>query len=320
MHVALGLAMARPALAQPQDDAKLADDEAPKPEAQSWSQMGPGASFGDTPAPAPEPADQPPLSTEQLRALYPDLELQATPAHVRLTVFFGSIYPFLLAGGGIGADIEVAPRWRLSSFAAAGLTTAWNSPSAGVFVELSTGFSVLRWLRETSVAVPEPVRWMSRHAPEEGRKMLRAVVPTSHSVEVEGGALVGSHPLYRCTDNCDDPDLDKRTVQQEVGYLTVPFVGLRYSYYRWARSSEGAFRSTSRFEAEADLLTKPISNPASDLLNAQGKAISESPVGGRVVLKIPTSACTGACLGLDLMGGYLPSPSSALFSASLVVY
>ncbi len=119
----LSLALPRVALAQPQDDAALAQDKPPGRTVWHNSVKEP------EPEPEPELDLEPVMTTDELSRAYPDLELQTTPG-TTLTVSTSTLYAFQSIALAIGTDVYALPRLRLSSFLSAGFLNAlgnhWN--------------------------------------------------------------------------------------------------------------------------------------------------------------------------------------------------
>lgn len=145
--------------------------------------------------------------------------------------------------------------------------------------------------------------------------------PRSHSLEVEAGILSGQYVLYECLADCLEP-VGARRMRRAGSQLAVPFAGVRYVYFRWARSSKTPFRSTQRFQAAAQLLSRPINNPEAGLQDVRGRTIERGPVGGRLILQFPgvQRSPDSLALSADLTVGYLPSPSDAIVQVSLVLF
>src|SRR6185369_11436250 len=109
------------ALAQVQDDAALAEvPHEPKTSPDAVEHAPPAgypgsASSGTSPAAdaTNEPELPPPLTTTELRAAHPDLEVGSTPLPL-FTFGLTSIYPFQAIELGVGDDVYVSPRLRLS--------------------------------------------------------------------------------------------------------------------------------------------------------------------------------------------------------------
>jgi hypothetical protein len=181
---------------------------------------------------------------------------------------------------------------------------------------------VVRGQSETTVKLPVRVPRLSRNDSDEPPRMRLGIVPSSHSLEVEAGMLSGYYALYRCTAACDEPQVSARTMANAGRQLAVPFAGLRYVYYRFARSRETPFRAKQRFLLGADVLTRPIDNPAAGLQNVRGKVIEQSPVGGRVAIQFPgfQKNPNSLAMSMDLTLGYLPSPSDVIVHASLALF
>lgn len=321
----LGFGVRGIAYAQPQDDAALADEPRAK---NAWPISGRGA-----PAAARQETEaEPPLTTAELRQSYPDLELRFVPPP-RVTLFLAAIYPFQTLGVGLGTDIYVLPQLRLSATSAIGgsigpLDEQWE---LSLYGELGVGFAVLRWPGQTIARLPgrNALNFRSKRGTAErfllgeesppDESFFQAIVPTSHSLELEVGAFTGHYGLYRCTENCDGVPGISPTKESASVQATVLYAGVRYVYYRSAHSAQAPFRSVSGFEAAVDAITNPFSRPAADVFNRYNHHPSHDPVGLRVKLRIPALKCSvgGSCAGIDLMGGYLPSPADAMASVNL---
>ena len=271
------------------------------------------------PQPEPEPEADPPQTFAQLQSAYPDLEVyRAQPT--TLTLYVGSFYPFQTASFGLGSDVRVVDRLRLSAILAGGFSSALGSAlKVSAYGELSFGLSVARFETETTVELP--IVAARFHRKDVGDSPVsRARVPASHSIEVEGGAFSGSYFLYRCTESCASNPRSAAVDASE--YVTTPFAGVRYVYFRLARSKQAPFRSVSRFQLGIDALFAPFGAPDGALFNGRDKHPSHDPLGVRVQLKLPAITCRvmGACLGLNATGGYLPTPSDALVNVGLELY
>jgi hypothetical protein len=314
VSLGLGSALGPVAVAQPQDDAALAQDD--KPQGRTlWHN-----SVKD-PKSEEEPDLEPVMTTDELRRAYPDLELRTNPGST-LSVSTGTLYPFQSIALTVATDIYVLPRLRLSSLVSAGfLHTFKNDWQFNVYAEAGFGVVAARWQSQTVAQLPVVAARFHRQDATDG-PIARAVVPSSHSLELEGGALTGRYALYRCTANCD-AESDSQSREDASTQLVMPYAGLRYVYYRMARSQQAPFRSASRFQVAADLLVAPFNPPDPRLFSVLwDHHPSRHPVGGRVVFRLPAFKCAllGPCFGLDLTGGYLPTPSDVLAAVSLSVY
>jgi hypothetical protein len=312
--LAVTLAVPHVALAQPQDDAALAGDY--KPQGRTvWHN-----SVKD-PEPEVEPELEPVMTTDELSRAYPDLELQTTPG-TTLTVSGSTLYPFQSIALAVGTDIYVLPRLRLSSFLSAGFLQTFDERWVfSLYAELGVGVGVARWRSQTVAQLPVVAARFRRKDPTDG-PIARAIVPSSHSLELEAGALTGHYALYRCTANCDS-ETSLRVREPAGKQLLIPYAGLRYVYYRLARSKQAPFRSASRFQVATHVLVAPFDPPDPQLFSALwDHHPSHHPVGGRVVFRFPAFKCAilGPCFGLDLTAGYLPSPSDVIASVSVSVY
>lgn len=321
--IAAGLGGPGIARAQPQDDAALAD--AP-PKKQAWPSS--GRSLGATAQQEAETA--PALTTAELRQRYPDLELRVTPPPTLTLLVPTVIYPFQTLGIGLGFDMYAVPRLRVSATMAiggsiGGVSGRWEFSAYG---ELGVGVAVLRWPGQAVARLPGPDALSFRSKRSAGERFIlgeegppeesffQAIVPAFHSLEVEVGAFGGHYPLYRCTENCTGEPGVSPTKESASMQVTLVYAGLRYVYYRSARSARPPLSSLAGFEAAVDALNNPFSRPGPEVFNLSDHHPSHDPVGVRVKLGVPALKCSvgGSCLGVDLMGGYLPSPASAMFS------
>lgn len=322
MAIALGFGVQGIARAQPQDDAALADE----PKKQAWPSAGPGRGAAAQQETEAEPA----LTTAELRQRYPDLELRVIPPPTLTLLVPTAIYPFQTLGMGLGYDMYALPRLRLSAIVAiggsiGGVNGRWEFSAYG---ELGVGVTALRWPGQAVARLPGPaaIKFRSKRGtaerlllgeespPEES--FFHAIVPASHSLEVEAGAFSGHYALYRCTENCTGAPGASPTKESASMQVTLIFAGLRYVYYRSARAARPPLGSLASFEAAVDAISNPFLRPAPDVFNLSDHHPSHHPVGVRVKLRVPALQCSvgGSCLGVDLMGGYLPSPASAMFS------
>jgi len=340
----------RVALAQVQDDAALADvppdapadvpDEKPSPLQSSAPSTKaasyPGSDDRSTTPNDPEADLEPPTPTAELRRAYPDLQVRVTPPPA-LTVSLMSIYPFQPFGLGLSYDVYALPWLRLSASLSVGGTAIMNDrwrPSG--YADVSVGIVVLRSPTEVVTEIKGLPTLIARNfhskrsaldrliigeeQPPAG-SFVRAMVPAFHSLELEAGGFSGLYPLYRCTAHCaEDPDVVGHTNEDASRQVTAIFAGLRYVYFRWARSEQVPFVSRFGFEAAVDAITNPFWSPDQNLLNLRDYHPAEHPVGLRVKLRIIGAKCgaNGPCVGFDFMGGYLPTPNDALVSANVV--
>jgi hypothetical protein len=312
----LGTLLSVPVRAQPQADAALADDPKRTDSLARWRT----ARATEEP---PLTTAEPPLTTAELRDAYPDLELSATP-HRRVGLFLGAVAPFQLIALGFSADVYFLPRFRVSSFVTGGALKNSQESRISMYAELGLGLVLGRWRRTTTIALPAP-----SSSPSTARSystdtaVLHGTVPVSHSLEVELGAITGYYPLYRCVDGCITTASTRPTLERfDARQLLIPFAGLRYGYYRWARSRSVPFRSTQRFEVSADLLTRPVNNnPPPGLVDADARPIKRGTVGARVTLRLPAiqTSPTAPAIGLDVVAGYLPSPGDVILQFSFSV-
>jgi len=326
--LALGFGVQGSAHAQPQDDAGLAEEPEKK---QAWPISGRGAPGA---AVQPETEAEPPMTTAELRQSYPDLELRVTPPP-RLTLFLGAIYPFQTLGLGLGYDTYALSRLRLSAVASVGGSIGGvnNQWEFSLYSEVGVGVAVLRWPGQTVANLPGAAALTFRSKRGTAERLLlgeesppdesffHALVPTSHSLELQVGAFSGHYALYRCVENCTGVPGTSPTKESASLQVTVLYAGVRYVYYRSARSARAPFGSLAGFEAAVDAITNPFARPAPDVFKLSDRHPSHDPVGVRVRLRIPTLKCSlgGSCAGVDLMGGYLPSPADAMFSVNLTL-
>jgi hypothetical protein len=331
--VVWGVGLEGVAFAQPQDDAALADVPDEKPSRNGSLALAPGFKQQSSAVAAQQDAEpQPAMTTEELRRAHPDLELRVMPPPT-LTVFLTGMYPFQSLGFGLGLDMYALPRLRLSAIGTAGIVGAVNDElRVSLYAEAGVGFVVLRWPGQATAELPSLAtrsfhssrtafdRFMLGDEAPPARLYAHALVPSSHSLELAGGLFTGTYPLYRCTEHCnEDPGVAPHTNEDASSQVTLLYAGVRYVYYRWARSAQVPFRSLAGFEAGIDAIANPFTPADTNLFNLYDHHPSHHPVGARVKLHIRGLKCalSGPCLGLNLMGGYLPSPSDALFSINL---
>ena len=330
------------ALAQVQDDAALADvPHEPKASGDAVEHEPPtgypgSASSDPTPATeAPsEPELPPPLTTAQLRAAYHDLEVRSTPMPL-FTLGFTSIYPFQTLGFGVGVDVYVSPRLRLSGAVSVGASPVVNDKwNVAFYGEPGIGIVLVRSASETETEIKSLLTTVGRnfHSKRSGfeRFMLgpeppppgsfvRAIVPSFHSFELEGGLFSGTFPFHRCTANCTG-DPTQRTNEDASRMVTSLFAGVRYAYFRWARSAQAPFVTRFGFEAAIDAITNPFWRDDTSLLNLRDFHPAAHRVGARAKVRLVGVKCgpNGGCIGFDVIAGYLPAPEDALMSLSMV--
>jgi hypothetical protein len=333
---ALTFAVPNDARAQVQDDAALADEPAVRPPA---VQSGAPSTGFDGRRPTIEPPEaelDPPLTTAQLHTAYPDLQVRVTPPPT-LTVGLVGIYPLQPIGLGLGYDVYPMSRLRLNATISAGGTAVMNNQwRISFYAEVGVGVVVLRSPTEvvTEIKALPTEGGRKFHSKRSGVEralfgeeqpppgaFVRATVPAFHSLELEGGLFTGLYPLYRCTAHCaEDPVLVPHTDEDASLQITPLFAGVRYVYFRWARSERVPFVTRFGFEAAVHAITNPFWRNDPSLFNIYDHHPGHHPVGARVNLRIIGLKCgaNGGCFGLDLMGGYLPAPADALFSFGVV--
>jgi hypothetical protein len=336
--------VSRVGLTQVQDDAALADmpeDKPPPVQSGAPSTTTPsGTGFDDR---APTPSDpreaelDPPTTTAELRAAYPDLRVRVTPPPA-VTVSLTVIYPFQEFGLGLSYDVYVLSRLRVMAAASFGGAQIVNDRwRVDFFADVGIGFVLLRSSAETVTEIKGLPTSIGRnfHSKRSGvdrfvlgdeqpppGSFVRAVVPVFHSLELEGGVFSGGYSLYRCTAHCaEDPNVVEHTNEDASLQVTSLFAGLRYVYFRWAGSEQVPFVTRFGFEAAVDAITNPFWRTDRSLFNLRDSHPAEHPVGVRVRLRLIGAKCgpNGGCVGFDLMGGYLPTPDDALISGGLVV-
>jgi hypothetical protein len=289
-----------------QSERALADDKPTKGSLADWYR-------GKSPEPQEDEAA--PLTEQELRALFPDLEVETTES-TPFRMFLGTVAPFQLFGVGVGTDFYVWSRLRLSSSLILGAMAAdpgrmdWEF---NVYGEAGVGIAAFRWQSRKAITWPVP---KLRSKPIEGE--LRAIVPSAHALEVEVGALSGHHMLYRCTGNCAAQESSEREYTKAALQVVMPYAGLRYVYFRRASSQRAHISVAQRFQLGVHAVLRPFVQPAADLVNEGTQKISRHKVGFRVVSQLPFGGCkpAGICEGLDLAIGWLPSPASFYLSAT----
>lgn len=274
------------------------------------------------------------MPTAELRQTYPDLQFRTTPPRT-LTIGLTTIYPFQTLGLKLGVDFYVPPRLRLTAISSVGASVDVNGEwRASFYSEVGFGVAVLRWLGETIAELPSAAsknfrskrtpfqRFMLGDESPPDNLLLHALVPASHSLELEAGAFSGHYPLYRCVAHCDnEPRMVLSTREDASRQVLLLYAGVRYVYYRWAHSERARLHSSAGVEVAVDAIHNPFTPPDADLFNLYERHPTHNPVGLRVKLRLPAVKCTvnGGCLGFDLQGGYLPSPADALASVNLTI-
>ncbi len=131
--------------------------------------------------------DAAPLTTAQVRQTYPDVEIAAIPG-LGVGIFIGPIVPFQLFALGVSLEAYVVPRVRLNLLGTVGASYATSRDvDASFYGEAGVGVVVARWFGETSVEIPPPLSGVT--VLNARRMWRRAMMPLSHSLEVEGGIL-----------------------------------------------------------------------------------------------------------------------------------
>ncbi len=333
---ALGVGVPNTALAQVQDDAALADQPEVRPPAVQSGAPSSSTGFDDRPQ-TPEAELDPPLTTAELHTAYPDLQVRVTSPPT-LTVSLMAIYPFQAFGLGLGYDLYALPRLRLNALMSVGGSPAVNDQwHISIYGDVGIGVVVLRSAAEVVTEIKALPSDAGRkfHSKRSGveRALLgddepppgsfvRALVPAFHSLELEGGLFSGFYPMYRCTQHCaEDPDVVKHTNEDASLQVTSLYAGLRYVYFRYARSERVPFVTRFGFEAAVDAITNPFWRADRSLFNLRDHHTTQQPVGVRVKLRVIGAKCgpNGGCFGFDLMGGYLPAPADALISANFMI-
>ncbi len=259
------------------------------------------------------------LTEAELRRLFPDLQVK-TSSSTPFKVLLGAFVPFQLIAIGVGTDVHVGERLRLSALVSLGTTIAhpyrreWET---NVYAEVGLGMAALRWSSGTTSIWPVPK--LEGKAPS-GRE-LRVVLPSTHSFELEGGVMSGHAVLFRCTANCaPEPSSDSTYVKAAL-QVAMPYAGIRYAYFRKASSASAHISVTQQFQLATHLIFRPFEQPSPDLWNFGVERVRRRDLGFRVLTRLPLFGCSasGRCVSIDLGAGLLPSPTELFLSWALRV-
>ncbi|HTQ02754.1 MAG TPA: hypothetical protein VMI54_02815 [Polyangiaceae bacterium] len=282
---------------------------------------GRGSQTGETdPYATNQEADETPyLEADALRKQIPDLALNAWPPPTRLTFALVQLYPFQLAGLGVGMETYAAKILRLSAFFSVGFAEG-GTPDAGellfsTYGEASVGLRVLAF--DGSIAAHiDAADSKPKELWTKSRPLFDAWLPGTHAFLLEAGMFTGVVPRARCLEHCTDGDFEQtvyRSVNPQLFYLEG---GLRYVFFSQAYSHSMPLADRVwQIEAFFRLVNRPFNDARGAFVSLNDDHIPMSPFGARGGVVFPV--CGHDCIRVSFTGGYLPSPDTATFSAGI---
>jgi len=274
------------------------------------------------------------LSGEQLRERFPGLKTRAEPRVLQGAVGFGGNFIYLPLNVEGRLDLYPRPWLRVGLEYALGLGFKWNGRETDLtfaqYGEAVLGVRVLGALSEADVdlqlshsiggygeALPRALR---PRGSVFAANVVPVLLPSSHGLFVEGGALTGYIGLKRCTTTCGGTEDLNPQYASVARQLVMPFAGLRYVYYSEAyipRPSTMRIRYTQVF---AHVLFRPYNQPRGDLSYLGDGRVDRSALGMRVGAVFPVSpfclnalVLGGRCAQTSLSLGYTPFPAILMF-------
>lgn len=264
---------------------------------------------------------------------FPSLRTRAEPRLLQGSLGF-ALRPFYLLVGIEGTlDAYPVPWLRLGALYSMGVGFEVDGDQfVGGFAqygEAAVGFRV--WGKHSETATDLQLRrsvggygealpgWLR---PEKGAfaDVVPVLLPSSHQVFVEGGALTGLAALQRCTANCDATS----TVTTERQYtnastqLLIPFAGLRYVYYSEAIMAKPRVNLVRYGQLFGHVLLHAFNAPSFEAYHVGQEPAARAALGMRVGGELPLSSlCVAALLG-GVCGqggasiGYTPYPAFVL--------
>jgi hypothetical protein len=253
--------------------------------------------------------DSPRFSGEELKRRIPDLEIREGPVPLRALLLFGVNYPFQLFAFGGGLQLS-APSWlnvRLTYTVGVALTDR-ETTLLGQYAEAAIGLRLHQASGERDVDIFRTNRpAVSGFNAVSPRPELKASLPASHSLFIEGGAFTGLIQFAICNGDCSKnsaPDWSRRPRQ-----LFYPFGGLRYLYFvNTSSRSKPQLTRRQEIEVRAHLIGKPANHLATATHWGNDETLERAPLGARLCLRFPTCR-NGRCVKLVVTGGYLPLPA-----------
>jgi hypothetical protein len=265
-------------------------------------------------ASAEDADDSPRLSSSELHRMLPALETDDCPPPLLLAPQFGMHIPYQVLGIGLSADLYALPWLRLSALYSFGFSPTHNDVRGSNYAEAAVGVRVFG--HQSQTALDLTTRAIAYAAPV----TVRAFVPSSHALFVEGGAIAGFFSAAQCTANCDLAGSGEKTLVADERQLILPFAGLRYVYFYQAASQHARFRNRAYLQVYAHAIGRAFNAPDHPIFDWKGDPLDRNPIGGRIGVDLPPPhTCvadlvlhTGCAQG-GLALGYSPTPGFVFF-------
>src|SRR5450432_2860780 len=227
---------------------------------------------GQNQTPAADSDDSPRLSPAELRRLLPDLEAHDSPPPVLIAPQFGMHIPYQVLGVGLGADLYPLQWLRLSALYSFGFSPTNNDVVVSSYAEAAVGVRVFN--RPSQTALDLTSRAIAYASP----LTLRAFVPSSQALFVEGGAIAGFFSPARCTANCDLTGPGEKTLVADDRQLFLPFAGLRYVYFYQAASQRARFRNRAYLQVFVHAIGRAFNTPDHPIFSWKGETLDRNPI------------------------------------------
>jgi hypothetical protein len=272
-------------------------------------------SWHESTGPADE--DEERLEVDALRSHLSSVELAPGLPVVRVIPFLGGVIPYQIMGLGLMVEVLPVPWLRTSAEYSFGFTASQGQLAASHYAEALVGVRVLGVQSESAVNIPlKPPNPVWKRPPP----VIKAWVPSSHSLFVEGGMMTGFFALERCSGYCVNAagaPLDVPTPADER-QLFMPMGGLRYAYAYSVTAMRGTVRKRFLLEAYAHVFAPPLVAPDTARYFTNGDSAGRPGVGARVGVDLPPFGCIaqlfgGGCLRGDISIGYAPYPRFVYF-------
>lgn len=265
-------------------------------------------------APTVDADDSPRLSPGELSRMLPDLETAEAPPTLLVAPQLGMHVPYQVLGVGLSADVYALTWLRLSALYYFGFSPTHNDVQATSYAEASLGVRV--FARASQTALDLTTRAIAYADPV----TLKAFVPSSHSLFVEGGALIGFFSSARCTANCELAVYDEEGLVADDRQYVLPFAGLRYVYFYRATSEHARLRNRTYLQVYAHAIGRAFNAPSHTLYSWRGDPFDRSPIGGRIGVDVPPprfcladAVLHTGCAQAGVALGYTPTPGFVFF-------
>jgi hypothetical protein len=261
------------------------------------------------------------LDVDGLRSQLPGVEFAPGLPSLRVIPTIGGVIPYQVLGVGLTVEVVPVPWLRASAEYSFGFTLSQQEFAASHYAEALVGVRLLGVKGESAVDIPlKPPNPAWKRPPP----TIKAWVPSSHSLFVEGGMMTGFFSFERCPDDCvvdaqaPEPAVEVRTPPDER-QLFIPMGGLRYAYAYSVTAERRNVRKRFLLEAYAHVFGPPLVAPDSARYFANGDDAGRPGVGARVGIDLPPFGCLAelvfgaGCLRGDVSIGYAPYPRFVYF-------